>query len=313
MQHASNYSDDRSGVGPLRIRVPAPRRSLVPSGPTVGVVIPAMNEAKNLPWLAERMPDGINEIALVDGRSSDTTVEVARQLWPEVRVLSQHRRGKGNALARGFAAIRSDITVMIDADGSMDPGEIPYFVDALLNGADYVKGSRFTTGGGSHDITPLRALGNKFFNLVTNVGYGTRYSDLCYGYNAFWTAIGPVLGLDPGTPEDDPTEKRWGDGFEVETLINIRVHAAGLTVAEVPSFETPRLNGTSNLNALTDGIRVLRTIARERKERETRRIDLVAATSDRVVVLPERRSAGPMRQSSVPLDSYERVQLAKDA
>ena len=238
-----------------------------PKGPSVAVVIPAMNEAKNLPSLAARMPEGISEIVLVDGHSEDETVAVARELWPNVRVISQNRRGKGNALACGFAAVESDITVMIDADGSMNPGEIPDFVDALQAGADYAKGSRFAEGGGSSDITRVRALGNRLLNAVTRLAHGTAYTDLCYGYNAFWTRIRPVLSLDPGTPADDHTEKRWGDGFEVETLMNIRVHTAGLRIAEVPSYESPRVFGESNLNAVNDGLRVLRTIAAERQRK----------------------------------------------
>jgi glycosyltransferase involved in cell wall biosynthesis len=226
-----------------------------------------MNEAKNLPWLAERMPKGIQSIILVDGRSKDDTILVARSLWPDVQILQQNRCGKGNALACGFDAVESEITVMIDADGSMDPGEIPYFVDALQAGADYAKGSRFAQGGGSSDITWGRALGNRVLNGITNLRYGTRYSDLCYGYNAFWTAIRPTLGLDPGSVADDPTKKRWGDGFEVETLINIRVFNAGLRIAEVASYESPRLFGASNLSPIRDGFRVLRTIAAEQKNR----------------------------------------------
>jgi glycosyltransferase involved in cell wall biosynthesis len=251
----------------LRVLVPGSRRDLDQDGPTVSVVIPAMNEAKNLPWLAERMPKGVQDIILVDGRSKDDTILVARSLWPDVQIIQQNRRGKGNALACGFDAVQSEITVMIDADGSMDPGEIPYFVDALQAGADYAKGSRFTLGGGSSDITWCRSLGNRVLNGITNVRYGTGYSDLCYGYNAFWTEIRPILGLDSGSLADDPTEKRWGDGFEVETLINIRVFNAGLRIAEVASYESPRLYGVSNLSPVRDGFRVLRTIAAEQKNR----------------------------------------------
>jgi glycosyltransferase involved in cell wall biosynthesis len=251
----------------LRVLVPGSRRDLAGDGPGVSVVIPAMNEAKNLPWLAERMPRGIQNIILVDGRSKDDTVLVAQSLWPDIQIVQQTRSGKGNALACGFDAVQSEITVMIDADGSMDPGEIPYFVDALQAGADYAKGSRFTIGGGSSDITLSRSLGNRVLNGLTNWRYGTRYSDLCYGYNAFWTDIRPILGLDSGSFADDPTEKRWGDGFEVETLINIRVFNAGLRIAEVASYESPRLYGVSNLSPIRDGFRVLHTIAVEQKNR----------------------------------------------
>ncbi len=255
-----------AAVAGLRILVPAARIALDPDGPTVSVVIPAMNEARNLPWVAARMPAGVTEIVLVDGRSRDDTIEVARRLWPDVRILTQTRRGKGNALACGFHAARGDIIVMIDADGSMDPGEIPYYVDALRAGADYAKGSRFNAGGGSVDITRIRALGNRALNGITNKLHGTSYSDLCYGYNAFWRRILPVLDMDAGTITDDPDVRLWGDGFEVETLINIRVHNAALQIAEVSSFETERLHGASNLNAVSDGLRVLRTIFVERRD-----------------------------------------------
>lgn len=276
---APSGADASAAVADLRRMVAASRVDLDEDGPSVSVVIPALNEARNLPWLADRMPRNVAEIVLVDGRSVDDTVEVAQRLWPEVRVVAQTRRGKGNALACGFHAATGDIVVMIDADGSMDPGEIPYFVAALRAGADYAKGSRFTVGGGSSDITRVRALGNRALNGLTNHLHGTRYSDLCYGYNAFWRRVLPVLDLDPGQPGSVSMQRLWGDGFEVETLINIRVHAAGLTIAEVASFETERLHGVSNLNAVTDGLRVLRTIEVERRaiRRGTRMRHLVQA------------------------------------
>ena len=156
------------------------------TSPTVSVVIPTLNEERNLPHVFAALPEGIDEVVLVDGGSIDDTVAVARELRPDVVVVQQTRTGKGNALACGFAACTGDIIVMIDADGSTDPAEIPLFVDELVAGADFVKGSRFDKGGHSHDITPLRQLGNDGLNLVVNVLFGTRFTDLCYGYNAFW-------------------------------------------------------------------------------------------------------------------------------
>ena len=225
--------------------------------------MPALNEAKNLPHVFAALPDGLHEVILVDGASVDDTVAVAKSLMPRVRVVSQTRLGKGNALACGFAAATGNIIVMIDADGSTDPSEVPRFVAALRSGADFAKGSRFARGGGSSDITRMRRLGNKFLNGLVNVMFGTAFTDLCYGYNAFWRHCLPAISLVPG---ETVNERRWGDGFEVETLINIRVANAGHTIAEVPSFERDRLHGTSNLNAFTDGFRVLRTIHTERRE-----------------------------------------------
>ncbi len=229
----------------------------------VSVVIPALNEARNLPHVFARLPPDVHEVIVVDGHSVDDTIAVAKQLRPEVRIVLQSRRGKGNALACGFAAATGDIIAMIDADGSADPGEIPRFVQALVAGAEFAKGTRFARGGGSEDITRLRALGNRALVGFVNVCHGSRYTDLCYGYNAFWRRLVPLLGLDADSPPPPNGGRLWGDGFEVETLIHLRVAAAGLAVIEVPSFEHSRIHGVSNLSAATDGARVLRTILAE--------------------------------------------------
>jgi glycosyltransferase involved in cell wall biosynthesis len=234
--------------------------------PRVSVVIPAKNEARNLPYVFALIPRTVHEVILVDGHSVDDTAAVARSLWPDVRIVEQNRTGKGNALACGFAAATGDIIAMVDADGSADPGEIPAFVRALLNGADFAKGTRCGPGGGSADLTRVRRAGNLAFSALFNVFYGTRYSDLCYGYNAFWRRLVPVLDLDSTTPApEDGQGKLWGDGFEIETLIHIRVAQSGLKVTEVPSFEGSRIHGLSNLNTFGDGLRVLRTILKERR------------------------------------------------
>jgi glycosyltransferase involved in cell wall biosynthesis len=241
---------DQRGTSVENRHVPQPHDA-EPTAPRLSIVIPALNEARNLPYVFASLPRDIYEVILVDGHSTDDTVAVARSLYPDVRIVRQTRRGKGNALACGFAACRGDIIVMVDADGSADGAEIPRFVAALQRGADFAKGSRFLRDGGSADITLLRHLGNWGLNLVVNILYGTRYTDLCYGYNAFWAHCLPYIHVDC-------------DGFEVETLINIRIAQAGLRVTEVPSFESPRLHGVSNLNPWRDGWRILKTIVSER-------------------------------------------------
>jgi len=163
-------------------------------------VIPALNEARNLPHVLGNLPDGIHEAIVVDGHSVDDTCAVARRLRADVRIVMQTRKGKGNALACGFAAATGEIIVMLDADGSADAGEISVFVQALLDGADFAKGTRFAKGGGSNDLTRLRALGNRLLMAMVNLSYGTAYSDLCYGFNVFWRRHLPVLTLDATTP-----------------------------------------------------------------------------------------------------------------
>ncbi|MEQ3552918.1 glycosyltransferase family 2 protein [Pseudonocardia nematodicida] len=238
--------------------------------PAVSVVVPVRNEARNLeivlPALAELRP-ALHEIIVVDGHSTDGSLETARRVLPSVRTLTQTRKGKGNALACGFAAVTGDIVVMFDADGSADPAEIPAFVAALTAGADVAKGSRFTAGGGSDDITPLRRAGNFGLNTVANALFGTSYTDLCYGYNAFWADLLPALDL-PATDAPAPAGGMlWGDGFEIETVLNTRIAVAGLAVTEVPSVERRRVFGDTNLRTFADGARVLRTLFAERRRR----------------------------------------------
>ncbi|MGV9315144.1 glycosyltransferase family 2 protein [Streptomyces sp. NPDC003691] len=219
--------------------------------PPVSVVIPAMNEAQNLPHVFKTLPDWIHEVVLVDGNSTDDTVEVARQLWPDVKVVTQEGKGKGDALISGFAACTGDIIVMVDADGSAHGSEIVSYVSALVSGADFAKGSRFANGGGTDDMTFIRKLGNRVLCATVNAKFGARYTDLCYGYNAFWKHCLDDIRLDC-------------TGFEIETLMNIRVVKAGLRVQEVPSYEYDRIHGVSNLSAVRDGLRVLRVILKEK-------------------------------------------------
>jgi glycosyltransferase involved in cell wall biosynthesis len=230
--------------------------------PRVSVVIPTYNEAKNLPHVFGLLPDDLHEVIVVDGRSVDDTIEVARSLRPDVVIVRQNRIGKGNAMACGFAAVTGDIVVMLDADGSADPREIERYVAALVDGADFAKGTRFASGGGSADITKVRAWGNRWLNRIANTLFGTRYTDLCYGYNAFWAHCLPALELDER--DRGSSAKLWGDGFEIETLINTRIAKAGLRITEVPSYEAERIHGQSNLNTWRDGLRVLRALVVER-------------------------------------------------
>lgn len=233
----------------------------------VSVVIPTWNEARNIGAVLRAMPACVDEIVLVDGGSVDGTVDVARVACPDIVVVGQGRRGKGNALAAGFEAARGRYVVMLDADGSMDPAEITGFLAALDQGAYYAKGTRFRAGGGSDDISRLRRLGNLSLNAITNVLYRTSHTDLCYGYNAFRQECITELGLEPA---QDGGAQRWGDGFEIETVITIRIAKARLPTVEIPSFEHPRRHGASNLNTFRDGWRVLRTILRERRHEEGR-------------------------------------------
>jgi glycosyltransferase involved in cell wall biosynthesis len=268
--------------------------------PLVSIVIPTLNEAKNLPFVLPRIPEWVTEIILVDGHSTDGTVEIARQIKPELRVIHQNRRGKGDALRAGFEAAVGDIIIAMDADGSSDPGEILAFVALLRNGSDYVKGSRFIQGGGSSDMTVFRRIGNWGLMVLTRMLFGSNFSDLCYGYFAFWADTLPLLNPDV-------------DGFEVEALINVRALTRGLKVAEVPSFEDDRLYGESHLRAIPDGWRILKVLFREsnrlRNEGGAQKIGPVR--EGKTVQIRERQV--PVTGQKLPTsESYEADQVYQD-
>jgi hypothetical protein len=260
---AQSATPNRVGGVPLiEVEALAARGAIPYKGPDrrdtrrtkVSVVVPAMNEEKNIGPVLSELPEGLHEVILVDGNSKDNTIEAARAAYPSIRVTSQSGRGKGDAFRTGFAAVTGNLVVMLDADGSADPAEIPRFVAALEAGADFAKGSRYMEGGGSADITRLRSLGNSVLSGTANMLHGTHFTDLCYGYNAFWARCLPFISLDV-------------PGFEVETLINLRMASAGMKITEVPSYEKERISGVSNLKTFRDGFRVLGTIFKEGRRR----------------------------------------------
>jgi len=215
----------------------------------VSVVVPTLNEAKNLPLVFPGIPtDIVDEVILVDGRSTDGTIEVAQSILPSVKVVLEPRPGKGAAMRAGYRAATGDVIIVIDADGSNDPREIPRFLRALVEGADFVKGSRFAHHGGTTDMPWFRQMGNAGFVTLVNMLFGSKFTDLCYGYHAFWRYCLDVIDFDKI------------DGFEIDTALYLRAVRERMRIAEVPSFEGYRFFGVGKLQTIPDGFRVLRTI-----------------------------------------------------
>jgi hypothetical protein len=255
------YFDDVVGMRPRAVGRALDRRDERPyrraadrrpaMTPRVSVVVPAMNEAANLPSVFATIPSWVDEIVLVDGCSTDETVEVARRLRPDVKIVLQGGADKGDALVTGLNAAAGDIIVAIDGNGSTDGAQIERFVSALMSGADFAKGSRFTSAGAG-DITPIRKFGDKALNVLVNRLYGTNFGDLRCGYNAFWARHLGTLALD-------------GPGFDAETLISIRAATGGLRICEVPSHERLRRHRAGDLSAIRDGWRTLRLVIGEKR------------------------------------------------
>ena len=239
-----------------------PKNERRPGNPRVSVVVPAKNEAPNIREILPYLKD-FYEVIVVVSEDDRESADAARVALPSAKVIHQTRKGKGNAMACGFAEVTGDAIVMFDIDGSADPNEIPRFIKALTDGADLAKGSRFCPGGGSEDITLLRTAGNLGLNLLASVLTHTRFTDLCYGYNAFWADQLYMLDL-PDTNVEGAAQMVRGDGFEIEALIIGRFALSGAAITEVPSFEHDRYHGHTNLNTFRGGFRVLRTILQDR-------------------------------------------------
>lgn len=217
--------------------------------PKVTVLICTLNEEESLPYVLPKIPQWVYEILLVDGHSTDRTVEVARRLKPDIKVLYQPGKGKGDALKWGFKHASGDIIITLDADGATDPEEMPRFIEPLLNGYDFAKGSRFLN---SRPNMPLhRQFGNWVLVTAANVLHGTRYTDICSGYNAFWKRAIEKVNL-------------YSNGFEMEQEMNVKIKKAGFKVTEVACSDKGRLSGKSKTRDLMQGLIDLITIIRER-------------------------------------------------
>ena len=219
--------------------------------PKITVVICALNEEKNLHHVLPGIPKWVDEVLLIDGNSTDKTVEVAQQLYPLIRVLYQTGKGKGDALKIGIDAVQGGIIVTLDADGATDPAEMERFITPLLNGYDFAKGSRFL--GSFPKKKPLyRILGNWIITLTFDLLFFCRYTDLCSGYNAFRKDKLEDIDL-------------WSaDGFENEPLINARLRKHNIKVIEIGHSDGGRIAGDVKESSWRQGFKAIKGIFRER-------------------------------------------------
>jgi glycosyltransferase involved in cell wall biosynthesis len=218
--------------------------------PKVSVLICALNEEVNLPHILPQIPPEIGEIILVDGHSNDNTVELAKKLCPNIRIMYQPDKGKGNALKYGVQQASGDIIITLDADGETNPQDIPRFIKPLLEGYDFAKGSRLVDGR-PRNMPRHRYFGNRILVITSNILHGTKYTDICSGYNAFWKSAFQRLAL-------------TYDGFEMEQEMLVKVKKAGLKVTEVAHKDAGRAGGNSKVSGVKQGFTNLLIIIRER-------------------------------------------------
>jgi len=218
-----------------------------PPYPRISVVICAFNEEKNLPHVLPKIPNWVDEVLLVDGHSTDRTVDIARRLRHDIRVLYQPKVGKGDALRFGIKQATGDIIVTLDADGATDPFEMNKFIDALLKGYDFAKGSRFCIRLPT-DKPTHRIFGNLLIAIIFDILFFARFKDLCSGYNAFWKRSISKVSL------------QSEDCFEDEPLLIASAKKSGLRIVEVGHCDHGRILGESKAPSLRQGLKALKTL-----------------------------------------------------
>jgi glycosyltransferase involved in cell wall biosynthesis len=219
----------------------------------VTALICTRNEAENLPSVLPLIPRFVDEVLMIDGHSTDETIAVARRLRPGIRILQQPGTGKGPAFRYGVEQANGDIIVTLDADGETDPLELPRFLEALVAGTDFIKGSRFKDGWGGKPLH--RIFGNWVIAKTCNLLYGTNFTDVCCGYNAFWRRVATEVDL-------------WSeDGWNYEPLLVARLLRAGRDVRELGYPCPGRLTGHSKLPNWRQGLSALWVLARTRIRR----------------------------------------------
>jgi glycosyltransferase involved in cell wall biosynthesis len=207
--------------------------------PTISVVICALNEEKNLSRVLPKIPTWVHEVILVDGHSTDRTIEVAKKLRPDIRILVQSKKGKGEAFKFGVASSKGDIIITLDADGTYPAEEMANFVRVLLNGYDFAKGTRFA-GKKPKCMPRNRQIGNKILALTTNLLFQTHYTDVCTGYYGFRKKLFSEINIS-------------SDGFEIEQELFAKVAKMNYKVAEVPHSYRRRMYGVSKTRDFRQG------------------------------------------------------------
>lgn len=214
----------------------------------IAAVVPTLNEEEAIAEVVEGLPGNYRghqvEIYVVDGGSTDGTVEKAEKAG--AKVIHQNRGGgKGNGVSQALDEIDADIYVMLDGDGTYDPGELGKVVDPVIDGdAEHVIGRRSRREKGA--IPRLNLVGNYLFNLVTRITTGKEIHDMLSGYRAF-------------TRESLKYTDFTRPGFGIETEMTFTALENHVPMEEVEISYSER-SGESKLNPLSDGWRIINTI-----------------------------------------------------
>ena len=215
----------------------------------ISLIISALNEEQTIGQVLAQVPQGVvDEILVIDGHSIDNTREIASRAGAKV-IVQEGGKGYGRATITGLKYATGDTIVLLTADLSQDPRDIPKLLAKLNEGYDMVMASRYMKGGGSDDDTFLHYIGNKLFTFLCNLFYGSRFSDALYFFIA-------------GRKEAFEKANAVSPGFEYCAELPIKAHKAGLKITQVPSFENKRLAGEAKVHSFRHGWKILLKILR---------------------------------------------------
>jgi SAM-dependent methyltransferase len=228
--------------------------------PTVSVIIPARNEAGNIPEIFARTPRIGREIELVfvEGHSNDDTYEVIERNiadHPEWRcqLLRQTGIGKGDAVRSGFDRAKGEVLMILDADLAVPPEYLPRFYDALRRGkGEFVNGVRLVYPMGTQAMRFFNLLGNKFFSVVFSWLLGQPMKDTLCGTKVLWKADYDLIAANRTYFGDfDP----FGDYDLLFGAVKL-----GLKTVDLPIRYRERTYGTTNIKRWKHGWLLLQMV-----------------------------------------------------
>jgi len=215
------------------------------------LLVMTLNEIAGMKAIMPRVNlDWCDQIIVVDGGSTDGTIEWAREQGYEVYV--QKRRGFRHAYTEVLPLVRGDVIITFSPDGNSIPELIPPLIAKMAEGYDMVNVSRYLGAAKSADDDAVTAFGNWLFTRTVNLLHGGRYTDAMVIYRAYRTQIVRDLGLD----RDDGyalAEKLFHTNISWEPLLSVRAAKRRLKVAEIPGDEPPRIGGKRKLKIIQWG------------------------------------------------------------
>lgn len=216
------------------------------------LIILTRNEIEGVRNLFDKTPfDKFDECFVVDYKSNDGTVEYFKEKG--VRVVSQEKKGRGEAFRVAAREARGDILIFFSPDGNEDPADTAKLKELIEKGYDMAIASRFLPASRSDDsdsATPYRTWGNKFFTFLANLFFGGKLSDSINGFRAIRKDIFDKLKID-------------AEGFAIEYQMSIRAMKLTCRIKEIPTLEKPRIGGRSTAKTFPTGIKFLKLLFKE--------------------------------------------------